>query len=247
MASPEHAGRLDLRKKAFFEHFEKLAPRHLRYRKRYRYFWDDIVRYCNYFVHDRDRVLEVGCATGDAIGRLRGRQKTGIDFSPAMIDIARKQYPDVDFRVQDAENIALEGAFDTILLSHVTGYFDDVLQVFLSLKKVCHPRTRLIINYYNFLWEPLLLLGERIGLKRKSPRQNWLSRHQVETFLYLAGFETYRVSRRLLLPVRIPLLSFLFNRILGRLPLFEHLCINQFVFARPAPESTPEYRHRPTA
>ena len=234
----EKSSGLDTRKRAFYKHFEKIAPGLHRYRKRYSYFWDDIVRYCNYFIHEDDRVLEVGCATGDTLSRLRGKEKTGIDFSPSMIRIARERYPGIRFEVQDAEHIDLERHYDVVILSHVTGYFDDVLQVFLSLRRVCHPRTRLIINYYNFLWEPLLLFGEKIGIKKKSPRQNWLSGHQLETFLYLAGFESYRVARRLLLPAGIPVLSFLFNRILGRLPLIDHLCINQYVFARPAPEQT---------
>ncbi len=231
--------RLTGRKEAFFHHFETIAPAHVPYRNRYRYFWDDIISYCNYFIQDDNRVLEIGCATGDAIAKMNGKHKVGIDFSPKMIAIAKEQHKDVSFYVMDAEEITLDETFDVVILSHVTGYFDDVLKVFQSMKKVTHPETRIIINYYNFLWEPLLVFAEWIGLKKKCPRQNWLSRRDVQTFLYLAGYDYYRSVKRMLLPIYIPGISYLINNIIGRLPIINSFCINQFIFARPYGPGTP--------
>ncbi len=221
------------RRDSFFRHFEKLSNGIGKYRKRYQYFWNDIVRYCNYFIREDDSVLEIGCANGSLIGQLNGKQKVGIDFSPKMIEIAKAQYKDVEFLVQDAEEINLDRKFDTIVLSHVTGYFVDIVRVFNAIKTACHPRTRIIINYYNFLWEPVLLFGELIGIKRKSPKQNWLTKKDLETFLYLTGYESYRATKRILLPINIPVISWLLNKFLARLPLFNSLCINQYIFARP--------------
>jgi len=227
------------RRDSFFRHFEKLSNGIEKYRKRYRYFWNDIARYCNYFIREDDSVLEIGCANGNLIGQLRGKKKVGIDFSPKMIEKARVQYPEVEFLVQDAEEINLDGQFDTIILSHVTGYFVDIIRVFNAVSTVCHPQTRIIINYYNFLWEPLLLLGELIGLKRKSPKQNWLTKKDLETFLYLTGYESYRATKRILLPINIPVISWFLNKFIARLPLFNQLCINQYIFARPVITVTP--------
>lgn len=221
------------RRKGFLDHFENLAPTLGKYRKRYAYFWNDIVRYCNYFIYEDDTVLEIGCATGDMLAKMKGKKKTGIDFSARMIDIANVNYPEINFYVQDAEDIQLGEKFDTIVLSHVTGYFVDVLKVFTSLKNVSHPRTRIIINYYNFLWEPALLFGEFLGFKRKSPRQNWLTKKDLQTFLYIAGYETYRSTKRVLLPVNIPIISWVLNKFISRLPLINQLCLNQYIFARP--------------
>jgi len=221
------------RRKAFLSHFEKLAPDLAKYRKRYAYFWNDIVRYCNYFIHEDDSVLEVGCATGDMLAKMHGKSKVGIDFSPKMIETAKSNYAEIDFYVEDAEKITLDKKFDTIVLSHVTGYFVDVLKVFSSLRNVCHPGTRIIINYYNFLWEPLLLFGELIGIKRKSPKQNWLTKKDLQTFLYIAGYETYRSTKRVLIPINIPIISWILNKFIGRLPLINQLCLNNYIFARP--------------
>lgn len=221
------------RRNAFFAHFEKLAPKLTKYRKRYRYFWNDIVRYCNYFIHEDDSVLEIGCANGDMLAQMKGKRKTGIDFSPKMIEIAKEKHPDLHFYNQDAENIDLDEKFDTIVLTHSTGYFVDILTVLNSIRTVCNHKTRLIINYYNILWEPLLLFGELIGIKRKSPRQNWLTKRDLRTFLYIAGFDTYRTTKRVLIPVNIPGISWFFNKFISRLPLINMLCLNQYMFARP--------------
>ncbi len=221
------------RRTEFYNHFEKLAPDLKKYRKRYAYFWNDIVRYCNYFIHEDDSVLEVGCATGEMLAKMKGKKKTGIDFSPKMIEIARDNFSEIDFLLEDAEKITLTDTFDTIVLSHVTGYFVDVLKVFSSLRNICHPRTRIIINYYNFLWEPLLLFGELIGIKRKSPKQNWLTKKDLQTFLYIAGYETYRSTKRVLLPINIPVISWILNKFIARLPLINQFCLNQYLFARP--------------
>ena len=104
------------RRKDFFDHFEKLAPTLGKYRKRYAYFWNDIVRYCNYFIHEDDSVLEIGCATGEMLTKMKGKKKTGIDFSPHMIQIAKTNFPELNFYIQDAEDLNLEEKFGTIVI-----------------------------------------------------------------------------------------------------------------------------------
>jgi ubiquinone/menaquinone biosynthesis C-methylase UbiE len=217
----------------FFDHFEKLAPSYTAYKKRYSYYWNDIINYCNYFIHEENSVLEIGCATGDTISQLKGKKKAGLDYSPAMIAEAKKNHPSIDFYVMDAAAISLSEKYDVIVLSSVIGCVDNVLDVLNSLRSVCHEHTRIIIAYYNYLWEPLLQLGEFIGIKKKSPPQNWLSYKDIQNLLYLAGFDAYKVNRRQLIPINIPVLSWLCNRYLAKLPIINHFTLTQFSFARP--------------
>ena len=188
------------RSKEFYEYFEKLAPEFSKYRKRHRYFWRNIVQYCNYYIHDEDTVIEIGCGSGDSLSGMKGKEKTGIDYSPSMIAKAKEQYPDIEFHNMLAEEIKLDKKHDVVLLTGVLGYFDNVLDVLQSVKKICHSRTRIIISYYNQFWEPILRLGELVGLKKRSPRMNWLSNHDIANLLYLADFEVFRTTRSLLLP-----------------------------------------------
>jgi len=220
------------RKKEFFEYFQANAQSFSTYRKRFRYYWNDVGHSINYFIHEDDSVLEVACGVGRTISRLKGKNKTGIDFSPEMIGQARELFPDINFQVMDAEDIQLDQKFDVIVLSNCIGFFDDVLKVFKQLKKVSHPKTRIIINYYNYLWEPFLQLAEYLGIKKKTLKQNWLSKDDISNLLYLAGLENYRDTKRLLLPVKIPVVSWFVNKYIARLPLINSLCINQLVFAR---------------
>ncbi|PID89633.1 MAG: glycosyl transferase [Bacteroidia bacterium] len=221
------------RKQIFHTYFEKLAPTYTKYRKRFKYYWNDIIKYSNYFIHEDDSVLEIGCGTAWTLSKLKGKRKVGIDFSKNMIDVASGAFPEIEFHVMEAENIELNEKFDVVLLSNVIGYFDNILDVFNQLKKVCKPNTRIFITYYNRLWEPILKIGEFFGIKKKIPSQNWLSIGDIQNLLYLSDFESYHSSRRVLIPINIPLLSYLFNKFLARLPFFNYFCINEFVFARP--------------
>ena len=216
----------------FFDFFEEFAPRYARYRRRHRYYWNDIVRYNNFYINDGQSVLEIGCGSGETISRLKGKNKVGIDFSPSMIEEAKKNHPDIEFHVMPAENITLGRKFDVIVLPNVVGYFDNVIDVFNELKKVSHDETKLIISYYNYLWEPLLRLGEMVGFKKKTPGQNWLSSHDLKNLLYICGFEEFRSTQRVLIPVNIPILSWFFNRYLAKFPIVRHLCLNSYINAR---------------
>jgi len=154
-----------------------------------------------------------------------------------MILNAKNQFPDPEFHTMNAEKIELSEKFDVIILSNLIGYLDDIQRVLEEIQKVCHPQTKIIITYYNFLWEPLLKFGEWIGYKTKTPNQNWLSLSEIDNLLFLSGFQVYRNSKRMLLPVYIPVLSEILNGFLAKFPLFRSLNINNFTFAKPAAQA----------
>lgn len=227
-------------------HFNELAATRVEYRRSKAYYWDSITRYCDFFIHDDESVLEIGCGTGELLASVKGRRKLGIDFSSKMTERARQQFPDVDFRQMEAERLDVDETFDVVILSHTIGYLDDVLLVFKQLHKVCHERTRIIVSYYNYLWEPVVKLAEWLGLKKRAPHQSWLSSRDITNLLYLAKFDVYRHSRRMLFPFKIPFLSTLLNRFIAKLPLINRLALNEFVFARPALEAAEQPQEQPS-
>ncbi len=222
------------------EFFEKSAQKHPRKGWLNGYYWRDITFFCNYFSHEEISVLEIGCGTGELIGKIKGKRKVGVDFSPAMIENGKKQFPDVEFHCMNADDIQLNEKFDLIVLSNLVGHLDDVEKVFLGLNKLCHPGTKIVVSYYNYFWEPILKLAEALGLKSQPYRQNWLTLRDINNLLYISGFDVYRNVRRMLFPVYIPLLSEFFNGFLAKMPFFRYFCINQFAFAKPLPEITEE-------
>ena len=120
------------------------------------------------------RVLEVGCGLGDLLASLvhdkSAAQGVGIDISPRMIERARHRHPELDLRVVDADRDALpQGPFDAIILSDAIGLLDDIQAVLERLKPLLAPRGRLIVTYYNFVWEPVLKLAEQLGRRPRGP------------------------------------------------------------------------------
>ena len=220
--------------------FDSTASGRARYRKKRSYYWNSITRYCDYFMQDDSSVLEIGCGIGNLIAEAKGKRKVGIDFSEAMIAEARRLHDgkDVEFRVMDACDITIDEKFDVIILSNLIGSLEDIQQCFEQLHKVAHPKTRVMITYSSYIWEPLNAIAEWTGVKKRMPRQSWLSRADVTNMLYLAGFEVYRKSRNMLLPFNIPVISWLSNKFLSRLPGFNWFGLNQYVFARPQPDAS---------
>ncbi|WP_439181901.1 glycosyltransferase [Carboxylicivirga taeanensis] len=216
-------------------YFESRSKNWIKYRKRRAYYWDSITRYCNYFIHEESSVLEIGCGSGELLAAVNGQRKTGIDFCEPILSQAKKQFPHIHFELMEAGAITLSERYDVIILSNLIGVLDDIEQVFNQLKKVCHPQTRIIVTYYNRLWEPVIRFAEWIGIKKRSLAQNWLSTGDIVNLLYLADFEAYKTSRSMLMPYRLPIVSWLLNRIVARLPFFQFFGLNQFVFARPFP------------
>jgi trans-aconitate methyltransferase len=63
-------------------------------------------------------VLDLGCGSGEPIaGHLigRGHSVTGIDSSPAMVDLCRQPFPDQTWLVADMRGLSLDRAFAGIL------------------------------------------------------------------------------------------------------------------------------------
>lgn len=230
----------DIRKQSNLSYFESVAPKHIEYRRKHKYYWNEITEYINYFSHEDLSILEVGCGTGELLADIAGSKKTGIDFSPKMIEEAKKQFPNIEFHVMSAENITLTEKYDLIILSNLTGYVSDLQNLFSELHKVSHEGTKIIVQYYNYLWQPFINFAEFIGIKRKTPPQNYLSRQDIDNMLYLAGFDVYRNSKRMLIPFWIPLISGFFNKFLAKLPLFRALTLNSYSFAKPEARLTKE-------
>jgi SAM-dependent methyltransferase/glycosyltransferase involved in cell wall biosynthesis len=226
-------------------HNDAIAPHRWRWLRRNHYYHADLERFFRFVIPPGKRVLDIGCATGELLAALEPSRGLGIDLSPEMIRIAREQRPParfrhLEFRVGDAELLRVDETFDYVVLSNVLGEVTDVWKVLREIRRVCHPGTRLVVAYHNALWEPLLRLGERLGIKAPQPHQNWLSMADVSNLLALNGFEMITKGERLLLPRAVPLLSGFLNRLVARLPGFRHLCLTTHLVARPLPEQAAE-------
>jgi SAM-dependent methyltransferase len=92
-----------------------------------------------------ERVLDVCCGSGHVTGELlrRGYRVTGIDASPALIELARRELPEVRFWVQDIRHLHLDEAFPAALstfdsLNHLLT-LGDLRQAFRAIYKTLLP------------------------------------------------------------------------------------------------------------
>ena len=225
-----------MRKRQFFD---DLAPVRDAWKARRPTYHREIERLCRFLIPPGASVLEIGCGTGDLLHALRPRRGLGIDLSPRMVEIARRKYPDLEFSVGDVEVLDIEERFDYVLLSDLVGHLDDVWLAFRNLHRVCHPSTRIMVTYYNYLWEPVLRAAERLGLKAPQPLQNWLPPQDLTNLAVITGFEPVKLGFWLLCPIRVPLLTLVANRVLAHLPGLRRLDLIHYLVARPEPEPSP--------
>jgi SAM-dependent methyltransferase len=216
------------------KHFDELAFDQEKWQERNRYYYSDIVALCKFLVPAGERVLEIGSGNGDLLASLKPKFGVGIDFSAAMVEKAQECHPELQFFCQDAEHIALDAEpFDTILLVGVISYLADIQVVLERLHPYCHSRTRIITVFHNYLWEPILRFGEQIGERTPQPAQNWLSDSDMRNLFCITGYTVVKQGRRFLLPRRIPVIADWVNRYIARLPAINHLCLTQYMVARP--------------
>ncbi|MDP3729530.1 MAG: glycosyltransferase [bacterium] len=222
-------------------YFDGIAEKRDQWKKRNKQYHQAIAHIVKFFVPPQSVVLDIGSSTGDLLHAVDARDGLGIDISENMVAIAQHKYPQLHFQVMDAERISLDKKFDYILCANLPGYLTDVQVAFSEFKKVSHDHTKVFVAYYNYLWEPLLKLGEFLHLKMSSPIQNWLSQHDIEHMLSLAGFEMVRRGEEFLFPLRIPLITGFINRFIAKLPLLRRLCLIKYVIAKPIQKQPHEY------
>lgn len=228
------------KKQTIIDYFDYAAGTRQKGRRRYGYFYRLLENYLRFYVPEGSSVLLVGCGTGELLDALRPGEGVGIDISPAMIAEARRSYPQYEFIVADIEEVSFDRTFDVVIFSDVIGYLDDIQATLDRIRATCTPETRVMITYFNIFWQLPLQLAERTKLKMRTPYFAWLDPEDIANLLDLAGFDIIRKNRKILLPVWIPLVSWIANFVLANLPLIRHLNLLEIVSARLKPECASE-------
>lgn len=212
--------------------FDAMAGEYSSNPKRGRYYHGVFERYMRFIIPEGSTVINIGSGTGELLDALNPSEGVGLDISPAMVREAGQRHPRLKFIVGDIEAPVIEGKFDYILLTNVIGYVDDIQKTLETLCRFARPDTRIVIGYFNYLWEPVLRIGELFGLRTKRPMEHWLPVEDIENLLALAGFEVIKRDRFILMPVYIPLISAFLNRIVARMPVFRRFALNWSLIAR---------------
>ena len=93
-------------------------------------YWESLDRFADGLEPD-GHLLDLGCGPGNNLRHLLTRlpdlRITGIDLAPSMLEIARREVPQGEFRVGDIRHLdPADGPFDAILAAMCLPYLDPV-------------------------------------------------------------------------------------------------------------------------
>ena len=146
----------------------------------------------------KSRILDVGCGTGHHVSSLgaKGLDILGIDISPSMINTAKKNYPDYNFKVADALN---SNEFETESFTHILCmyftiyYFQDKKEFFDNCFKWLMPGGYLIVHLVDRThFDPILPPGNPlmyVSPQRYAKERITSTKVKFTDFSYSADFK----------------------------------------------------------
>ena len=220
--------------------FDRFTVDERRWRRRNASYHRLVEQIHRFYVRENSSVLEIGCGSGDLLASLRPSRGVGIDVSANMIELAHSLHPELEFVVGAGERFRSRETFDYIIASDLIPFVFDLESVLRNIRSMTHDDSRIVIHSHSQLWRPLIRLAELLRLKPKNPTRNWFTPNDLRNLLELANFEIISVYKRIILPMRIPILSLFLNAIAANIWPLWHLSLTWWVIARPKP--TPDVR-----
>lgn len=208
------------------EHFDSLASNYDAGKKRNWYYYQALKKVYQERIPEGSSVLEIGCGTGDILASLKPRFGVGIDLSGGMIAHAKEKHvrdKNLSFYHSDIYAFEIESSFEYIVLADVIEHFSDPRKALLKIASLMGTHTKLVLSMANPLWEPILMLGEKVGAKMPEGPHERISQKELSHFLREAGLSVRQKDTSLLLPIYIPFLSNMLNTIVDRIPLINRL------------------------
>lgn len=221
------------------EHFNLIAKDYDYWKKKNWYYYSHLKKTLKDLIPDRVNVLDVGCGTGDILADLKPYYGLGIDISSEMIKIAQLKYKEktnVEFLTGTIEElvdyISLKN-FDYIFMADVIEHLEDLPSTIENINKVAKPSTKIIISMANPLWQPILLILEKLKLKMPEGPHQRISIKKIENIFLKNNLGIIQKDYRLILPCYIPIVSNIINKCFYKISFLKALSLIVFlVFKR---------------
>ena len=152
-----------------------------------------------------------------------------------MVALASSRHRELEFVTDAGEHFVRDERFDYVILSDLVPYAFDLQAILQNIRAMTHERSRIVIHSYSQLWRPAIRLAEMLGLKPRKPISNWVTPDDLRNLLELADFEVVSISKRVLLPKKVPALSTFLNGVVANVWPLSHLSLTWWVVARPKP------------
>lgn len=227
------------RKQYVRDSYASIASIREKWINRNRYFYKRLSAFLSFIIEPGSSAVVFRSELGQLFEKLELKRAVGVDICEKMVSEAKGKRPGAEFICADPEDVALNGQFDNVVF-YSLGDIIDLEKAFLNTDSFSSSSTRLIVINYNYLWRPFIYLAEKLGLKVPQPTQNWLNIPVLENLLHISGFEVVKKYYQVLFPFNVPVLSWLMNNVIAKLPVIKKLCFMQIMVARKAPKDAPK-------
>jgi len=218
-----------MKKEKIKSHFNAIAVNYDGWKKKNSYYYSEIKRLFSSFIPKKSNVIDIGCGTGEILNHVEPARGVGIDISDAMIKIAKEKFSHLRFINSDIDNLSLDRKFDYVIMADIIDHLPDIWETFVSLKKIINEDTKIIITTINLDWEPLLLICEKLGLKMPEGPHNFISIDDLINLLVLNNFQIEQKGASLLIPIYIPFISNIINKLAAKIPFLQNLCVIKYL------------------
>jgi trans-aconitate 2-methyltransferase len=137
------------------------------------------------------KIIDIGCGPGNStqvlVQRWPDSEITGIDNSPAMIERAKKDYPNQDWRILDAGTDEIEENFDIVFSNATIQWIPDHPKLFKKFYNMLSDNGILAIQIPLF-WD--MPLGKSIATIAENSRWNSATKGVIELFT-IQDFSSY--------------------------------------------------------
>ena len=146
-----------------------------------------------------DKLLEIGCGTGLFTGKVYDATKADIvavDISEDLLEIARKTYPNVQFKIDDAMNLSFQpnsfdGVFGSSILHHL-----DMKRAMEEIYRVLKPGGNAVFAEPNMV-NPQIFIQKNVPFIKKalgdSPDETAVVRWKMKKMMQEIGFKNVRI------------------------------------------------------
>ncbi len=188
------------------KHFNKIARDYDYWKQKNSYYYENLINLYRSLIPRSSSVLEIGCGTGDIISQLDVREGKAVDLSYEMIEIARKKHADkknILFAREDIHQTDQLFSSKYIFLADVLEHVDDVPSFLKQLSKRTLSSSKVIITLANPMWEPILMLAEKMKMKMPEGPHYRHPISKLEKIFKEAGFNIQEKGYRLLIPKKM--------------------------------------------
>src|SRR5690348_15142966 len=142
---------------------EELAIAGTKYSGMRRYFNKTLASYLSLYVRPQDEVVEIA-PVSDSLGRqfVKYRAVSSVE----------------DLKAIDAS------ASDYVLLNGTIHYERDIQEMLKQLCECLDGSVRVLFVYYSTLWKPLARFASNVGVRSRTPEQNWIAHEDLENLCH---------------------------------------------------------------